>query len=180
MRTNRRTVLKNLLLASAGIVLVPSCSRQPGKASIVLQHLDMNREDEEWLAEVCETLIPATGTPGAKDIGAHLFVLKMVDDCVGENEQRQFEKGLAAFRRMFGKTGGGSFLHAALPERADLFKKLENKNGVSPELDTFYTLTKKYTVQAYTSSQYFLTNVRIYELVPGRFHGCVPIDKKTI
>ena len=31
------------------------------------------------------------------------------------------------------------------------------------------------TLQAFTGSQYYLTKVRVYEMAPGRFHGCVPV-----
>ena len=43
------------------------------------------------------------------------------------------------------------------------------------DLHFFYSNVKRFTVQAYTTSQYFLTKVQVYELVPGRYHGCIPI-----
>ena len=34
---------------------------------------------------------------------------------------------------------------------------------------------KGLTVQAYTSSQYYLTNVQVYKLVPGKFISSVAV-----
>lgn len=50
------------------------------------------------MAELCETILPATDTPGAKDLSAHLFVLKMIDDCYKKDHQQQFSNGLKDFK----------------------------------------------------------------------------------
>ncbi|HEV2478171.1 MAG TPA: hypothetical protein VGS79_00845, partial [Puia sp.] len=56
-----------------------------------------------------------------------------------------------------------------------LLTALETKKFPDQDLIFFYTTTKKLTIQAYTSSQYYLTKIQVYELVPGRWHGCVPV-----
>jgi hypothetical protein len=39
----------------------------------------------------------------------------------------------------------------------------------------FFNTTKGLTIQSYIASEYFLTKVQVYELIPGRYHGCVPV-----
>ncbi len=59
------------------------------------------------------------------------------------------------------------------------------KNTIIAELDAskskdarsyFYHTVKRLTVQAYTTSEFFLTRVHIYKMIPGRFEGCVPLQ----
>ena len=41
-------------------------------------------------------------------------------------------------------------------------------------LKYFFKTVKGLTIQSYTASEFFMTKVQVYELVPGRYHGCVP------
>jgi hypothetical protein len=175
MSIDRRTAIRNFLMISAGVVFVPSCLQEKGKASIVLKNIDVDANDEKLLAEVCETFIPKTDTPGAKDISAHLFVLKMLDDCTAKADQQKILKGLRGIDKMADKKFNTSFVKCTPEQRQELFKSIESKQGTSDDVDQFYKSVKKLTIQAYTTSKYYLTNVHIYELVPARFHGCVPV-----
>ena len=129
------------------------------------------------LAELAETIIPKTDTPGAKDISAHLFALKMVDDCSSKDDQDKFVKGLTAFENMAKKELGKSFTEATTERRAKLLTQLEGQKEQEHKDDAaqFYGKMKGLTIQAYTSSQFYLTKVQIYELIPGRYHGCVAV-----
>jgi hypothetical protein len=57
-----------------------------------------------------------------------------------------------------------------------LLQAIDGGKTPGDELNFFYSTTKKQTILAYTSSSWFLTKVQVYELVPGRFHGCVPVQ----
>jgi len=60
-----------------------------------------------------------------------------------------------------------------------LLSAIEAKKLPDEELNFFYTTTKRLTILAYSSSQYFLTKVQVYELVPGRWSGCVPVKMQS-
>jgi hypothetical protein len=47
------------------------------------------------------------------------------------------------------------------------------------DVNFFYATVKRLTILAYSSSQYFLTKVQVYELVPGRWQGCIPVKTPT-
>lgn len=168
--------MKNFLLLSAGVLLIPSCQQQKGKVSIVLKNLDVTADDEASLEALCDALIPSGATPGAKDVGAHLFVLKMVDDCEPRDRQQQLTAGFAALDKLSKDKAGHSFTECAPAQRQEVVALLEGGKGVPAEAAAFYTLVKKYTIEGYTTSQYYLTKVHLYELIPGRFHGCVSIQ----
>jgi hypothetical protein len=129
----------------------------------------------QLLEELTATLIPSDDTPGAREISAHLFVLKMLDGCSSAADQEKFMKGLTAFEAASKSSSGNGFADASAAQRAALLTAFEGGTTSSPEAVYFYSTVKKLTIQAYTSSQFYLTRVRVYELVPGRFHGCVPV-----
>jgi hypothetical protein len=176
---NRRTVIKNFLVFSAGAALIPSCMHEEGKSSILLKHIKVNGDLEKMLAELSETIIPKTNSPGAKDLSSHLFVLMMVDDCYTTNDQQKYIRGLGQFDAFAKKNYGDSFLECTPAQKKELLKKIENKNDVPEEIASFYAITKRLTIQSFTSSKYFLTNVQVYEMIPGRFHGCVPVKNNS-
>src|SRR5690606_13397755 len=90
----RRTAIKQLFFIAGGIILFPSCEGDANKSSIALRKLDVNAKEEDLLAEIVESIIPETDSPGGKALHLHLFVLKMIDDCHGEEDQQIFVQGI--------------------------------------------------------------------------------------
>jgi hypothetical protein len=172
---SRRTALKQLALVSLGIALVPSCMEDRSKASLLLKNLKISPSDEAMLAELCEIIIPKTNTPGAKDISAHLFVLKMVDDCSPKDQQDVFIKGMEEFKKICKETTGKSLVDCNAEERQKITGLLLAMKTEDVPLVQFLGMVKGRTIQAYTSSEFYLTKVKVYELVPGRYQGCVSV-----
>jgi hypothetical protein len=155
------------------MALIPSCMQDRSKSTLLLKKIKVSPADEAMLAELCETIIPKTDTPGAKDLSAHLFVLMMIDECSNKENQDGFINGMKAFNEFNQQTIAKNFSDASQEERVTVLKKiLLIKDEKSPVL-TFFNDLKKRTIQAYTSSEFFLTKVQVYELIPGRYHGCV-------
>lgn len=177
MTINRRTAIRQLALLSAGAALLPSCLHPHAKPSVALKNFTVTGDQEKLLEELTATLIPTDATPGARDISAHLFVLMMLDDCSPKTDQEKFMKGLTSFDEAAKTTTGKYFTVASPDQRKSLLSAIESKKLPGDELNFFYSVTKKLTILAYSSSQFFLTKVQVYELVPGRFHGCVPVAK---
>lgn len=172
----RRYAIRQMLVASAGVLLVPSCMSDRTKASFLLKNYSISGEQEKLLAEIAETIIPKTNTPGAKDVYAHQFAMKMVDDCATKEEQQQFVKGLDAFSSFAEKTAGRDFLEATPAQRASVLEELEKRKDDASDEARFYRKMKGLTIRGYTSSQYFLTEVQVYNIIPGPFKGCVPVQ----
>jgi hypothetical protein len=171
---SRRSVLKQMALVSVGIALVPSCMEDRSKASLLLKNLKISAADEAMLAELCEIIIPKTNTPGAKDISAHLFVLTMIDDCTPKEQQEVFLKGMEEFKNLCKSTAGKSLVDCNAAQKQKITDALLAIIEEDKPIKHFMGMVKGRTIQAYTSSEFFLTKVHVYELVPGRFHGCVP------
>jgi hypothetical protein len=178
-KMDRRSGIKTLLIISAGAILIPSCLQEDKKSSLSLKNIKVDGKDEEFLAELSETIIPKTDTPGAKDVSAHLFALMMVDDCYSPDQQEKFTKGLKDFEGFSKNKINKSFMKATPAERNEVVKSIESKTDVPENVSFFYHTMKELTLEAFTQSKYYLTKVHVYQLVPGKFYGCVPVKKAS-
>jgi len=175
MNITRREAIRQCLIITVGAAMIPACMQEKTKPLVSLKHVNLGGEQQQLMAELSETIIPKTDTPGAKDTLTHLFVLKMLDDCTTKEDQEKFVKGMTAFDKMAKKKFDQPFVKCAQPQREELLTTIINDKQVPEDVSAFYTTMKKLTVQGYMTSQYYLTNVRVYKLVPGKFYGCIPV-----
>lgn len=179
-----------MVLITGGAMLLPSCVKNHKPVSIELKNIKISAPQEDLLAEITEIIIPATDTPGAKDIGLHKFVLRMVDDCYEPEEQQTFLTGLSQFEEMAKQKSGDNFLELDKDQRVQLIKELDgikssdNKAEKEKPVNAFYSIVKNLSLRGYMTSEYVMTNQLYYKMVPGKFTGCVEIkdakDYKTI
>jgi hypothetical protein len=110
------------------------------------------------LAEVVETILPATDTPGAKAARVHLFVDLALARCVPAAGRTAV---LAALRTL-----DATFL-AAGPDarRARLTQVDPGALGLLQEL----------TILGYFTSEIGATRALAYDPVPGGYRGCLPL-----
>jgi hypothetical protein len=176
---NRRTALKHVALTGMAAIMLPQCVADPKKVSVALENLHITADDEELMAEFADTLIPATDKPGAKLTGAHLFAFVMVDECLPADQKEMFMKGLNTFRQSRYAPGEKKFMNASPDERLAIIEKLDAESSLLVEpVETFYTLARRFIIQGYTTSQYFLTEVKPYKHIPGPvYKGCIPLSK---
>lgn len=181
----RRIALKQLGFITAGAMVLPSCVRGVKEATIPLKNIILNGDQEILLAEIADTIIPATDIPGAKALNVHQFILKMVDDCLDKDSQQQFVSGLAKIEKTVKEKFDKPFEECSKEERKKFLLEIEQKNKDASgdekkeDLPAFYSITKRYSVQAFLSSEYVMTNVFKYNMIPGRFEGCVEIKDKN-
>ena len=172
---NRRVAIQQLLIIWAGVALLPGCLQTEQKVSILLKDIQITPPDENMLAELAETILPKTDSPGAKDLSAHLFALKMVDDCYTKVNQDKFIKGMKDFESFVMKKTGKSFVEINASERQAIVAELDQQKAATEGMGYFYQSVKKLTVQAYTTCEYYLTKIRGYKMIPGKFQGCIPL-----
>jgi len=171
---DRRASIRTLLYIAGGTLVLPACFRQSGRASIELDNLSISEHEEALLEALVETLIPATETPGGRELLLHLFVLKMVDDCHGPEDQQAFAEGLHTFTDWSKEALGVPFVGAEMETREALLTRVDELGDVAAK---FFAMAKRRTIQGYMNSQYVMTNLVKYELVPGRYDGYFPMEK---
>jgi hypothetical protein len=178
----RRSALKQLGLMVGGAIMLPSCvgntpSAQP---TLALHQLKLDADQEVFLKAFAESLIPTTDTPGAGALNAHHFVLRMVDDCYDENTQQQFVNGLTQATNVFKKIYNTKFVDAPMKDQQAFLSTIEAGSiPVDGDLKSFYYLAKQLTIQGYVGSEYVMTEVYGYTMIPGRFDGVVKIDANS-
>lgn len=180
---NRRIALKNFALLAGAAVVLPSCLSQTENQEQTTSALPaaLTASQQQLVADVCETLIPRTDTPGAKDLGLHLYVLKMLNDCTPAKEQQLFMAGLGQLDAAAQRQQGRSFAASTPPQRAALLQHLDQQpTDFSDELAGFYRIARQLTIDGYTGSKYFMTKEIKYELVPSRYNGYYPVSKLAL
>jgi len=172
---NRRMAISKIAILSIGAAVLPSCS-QPDENLIKLKNLLLTGSEEQLMKQLAAAIIPTTTFIGADDINAHAFTLKMVDDCFDPEQQKKFTTGLKAFAQFAKEKHGSAFTSMSLKEKASLLAIIEKKTDISEAATSFYETTRRYTIQAFTSSKAYMTDVLKYKMVPGsNFKGRVPV-----
>ncbi len=176
---SRRLVLQQMLVIAGGAFLLPACFQDKGSALLPFKKLHITGDQGETLRQLAATILPKTATgPGADELHAHLFALKMADDCLPAKDQRRFEQGITAFDNYCKTSGGSAFTGLAPAKKITAVSALDKNKKPTDETDDlgfFYQSMKLWTVQAYITSEDYLTKVKNYHIIPGKFVGSVPV-----
>lgn len=169
----RRTALKSLSVALGGLVSMPAWASCWTPDSIG-NDKSLSASDEAILAEIVETIIPETKTPGAKSLKVHQFALRMINDCYGEEAQKNLRQGLVKTEELAKQKYNKSFVECDAQQRKDTVLQLSKADEASKK---FAEMIKNLTIRGYTNSEYYMVNVQKYVMAPGFYHGCVPVKQ---
>lgn len=173
---NRREAIYNFVILSAGAVVLPSCAGEE-TATIALKNFSLTGAQETMMRQLADVILPKTSFLGAADVKATEFTLMMVDECYPPERQKIFKEGMEAFDKLSKEKFKESFVSASDVQKKELLTLIESKKDVPENVAKFYESTKRHTVQAFTSSQKYLTEIVKYKMVPGsNFKGCVPVS----
>lgn len=179
---DRRLALKQLALFTGGLMVIPSCDFNRENVLVAYEKLKITDAHQNILSKVVETILPGGEIVGAKELNMHDFVLLMANDCLSEEEQQHFTDGLKRFGTYVQKEYGSKFENMDQSEAEKVFNTLVQDKEIDPEasrkanpaldnLKYFLTTTKRFTLQGYLTSEYFMTEVMPYKMIPGGFQG---------
>lgn len=188
-KINRREALKRTALLSgaalsssliAGILQGCQPNREPDWIPVFF-----TPEEADALAEMAETILPRTDTPGAKDVLVHRFIDSLVGDCYQLEEQTQVREGLAALLQKCQDQTGKPFLQLSAEERLT-FLNAENKWALTelekpraerqePDHPPFFISLKQMVISGYFTSEIVGEQVLAYKPIPGDYVGCVDL-----
>jgi hypothetical protein len=173
----RRTAIRNIVIISAGTMLLPAACRNNTKTGRALKNISLDGSEQQMLSELSETIIPKTKNyPGSKELGGPDFLLTMVDDCMSPEEQKKFKDGLGAFEKACDKKFNKNFVDCAPDQRQAMLKEMESVTDPNNSAAIFYKTVKSYTLQNFTTSKDYMLNIRKWKMVPGgNFRGCVKV-----
>jgi len=174
MSIDRRSAIKYFIIVSAGTVLLPTC-KPADKKSSPFGNIPVDDDQQALLTEIAETIIPNTNTPGAKEVSTPVFVLQMLNDCYEQKDRDRFLKGMQQFSDDVKGNYGKSFIKCDAQQREKIIAAINAQKDAKNDATFFYNTVKQLTLQGYTNSKYYLTNVQVYQLVPGKFKSSVPV-----
>ena len=128
------------------------------------------------LAEIADTILPTTSTPGAKAAGVGPFMALMVTDVYDAGQQKIFRDGLMTLERECRKLHGTDFMSATPAQRTTLLEQLDREQYAQRNAGTphYFRMLKELSLLGYFTSEIGYTQAMRYAETPGRFDPCVP------
>lgn len=181
-RLTRREAIKRVGAMFGGVALVGQAGlleARPGLESGPVGGL-LTANEMALLDEVAETMLPETGTPGAKAAGVGSFMALMVADSYSPDEQRIFRDGLRTIDRECAGMHGHPFLSATPAERLGLLERVDREqyDYMQTHEDDgavhYFRMMKELALLGYFTSEIGYKQAMRYVETPGRFEPCVP------
>ena len=79
-------------------------------------------DQDATVAELAETIIPTTGTPGAKAAKVNEIIDVVLKDCYSQPDQQRFLEGLANTNKLSQDAYGKSFIGLDAAQRIEIVK----------------------------------------------------------
>ena len=185
MAINRREAIKKATYFMGGTLSAPAilgvlngCTPdpKPGWKPVLF-------DDEQALTiqELAETIIPATDTLGAKDLGVPRFIEEMVVVVFEEDDKASFIEGLNSFMQEVVNEHGKSFRKLDNEQRLTIAQTRndyiidpvnQEKWGDNPP---FFWRMKELTMLGFFTTEYGSTRILQYELIPASWEACIPL-----
>ena len=181
---NRREALKRVSWLVGGSVSAPlaaavlnGCRTDPDTATNWSPQF-LSTEQDALVTEVTELIIPATDTPGAKDVMVNRLIDHLLATCYPEEDQQRFVAGLTRLDADAEEAHDSSFLELTSDQQTAILTQTESR-AASEEGPAFFPMIKELTLLGYFTSEPGATQTLRYELVYGRYDGCVPLEEAT-
>ena len=156
----RRSAVKNVALTIGAAIVLPSWANAWSKDSFKNIFTKVSSLQENILAEMVETIIPKTNTPGAKELNIQQFVPKMVADCYDKKAQEIYAKGFELVDNNAKNLFSKSFVDCDAKQKLEVLNKMAKSENSDEK--SFIQLVKGLTIRGYLSSEYVMTNLLIY------------------
>ena len=137
------------------------------------------------VADLSETIIPATTTPGAKAAMAHLAVITMIKEVADRKTKNIFIEGLKEVEQYASGKYNKSFTALTAAEQKDVViyfrEKGKNYSGMMGKIKnkfmgkSFFHVLKEYTSIAFCTSKTGATETLAFDFIPGAYNACKPI-----
>jgi hypothetical protein len=180
---NRRTTIKSLIgLAAVGVASVSIYEWK-----VYNHQIDFNllHQKKKLIAELAEVIIPRTDTPGAKDVKAEDYILRVLEFCTAYREQNFFLNGLLDVESYASDKYNREFVNCTKDQKISIVKHFEDKsdyhiailNKINNKIigEPFFVKLKNLTVEGYCMSEIGATKGLAYDLVPVKFESCIPL-----
>jgi hypothetical protein len=199
----RRELLRLLAAGAALPVLSPSLLAhfQEAQAQVGSSYKlrTLSPQQNAQVVTMIDLIIPATDTPGAKGARVNEFIDVILTDWATESERQGFLNGLAGVDNKSNDLYGKKFEDASVDQQTTLLRAMDDAamaahgnrrprhgNTIPEERDkqlqgNFWDVFKGITIHGYYTSEIGFTQEENLQIIPGAYHGCVPLtaEKKA-
>jgi hypothetical protein len=202
---NRRDALMRVAALAGATMSLPALAdtleASAARRALTGKPLFFTADQDATVAELAETIIPTTKTPGAKAARVNEVIDIMLKDCYKPDDQQRFLDGLIQTNKLSQDGYGKAFVQLDPTQRIEIVKKLqadakqqlaqmttgkavtkvENSQAdlqmpdAKKRYTPFFTILKDLTLTGYFTSEVGCTQALEYVAVPGRYDGCVPL-----
>ena len=137
----------------------------------------LTKEQAKLVGAIAECILPATDSPGAKELYVDEFIDLMLKDNFSEEEQQEFIAGLTLLEENAQTANSKSFSKSSSDQQVSLLQSLEGEEE-SPG-KTFFTTMKSLTLLGYFTSETIMSEYINHNPVPGKWEGCIDMSPDT-
>src|SRR5882724_10467492 len=170
---NRRGAVKNLVIAYGGLISLPFWMEACGIGDKKTHLSSFSPDEQDLLAKIADTIIPAGNSIGALSVGVDKFLQKIVDDCyekpVQDNVKKQLQALQASAKNHFEKYFAG----CSQQQRQEMLLKFQGSQ--SKDEKDFFELMKTETIRGFNTSQKVMEEYLHYKVAPGHYYGCINV-----
>ena len=170
---NRRNAVKNLAIASGSLISLPFWMGACGISDSDTHSSSFSKSEQNMLAIITDTIIPAGTFIGALSVGVDKFLQKLIDDCYEKPVQDNVKKQLQALDASAKESFGKSFTNCTQQQRQEALLKFSSST-IKEEKD-FFDLVKNETIRGFNTSQKVMQDYLHYKVAPGHYYGCVNV-----
>lgn len=202
---NRRDALMRVAVLAGATMSLPALAdtleASATRRALTGKPVFFTADQDATVAELADTIIPTTSTPGAKAAKVNEVIDVILKDCYKADDQQRFLDGLTQTNKLSQEAYGKAFVQLDPAQRIEIVKKLEaddkqlraqmaatksvakvensqadlqmpdSKKKYTP----FYSVLKDLTLTGYFTSEIGCTQALAYVAVPGRYDGCVTL-----
>lgn len=183
MKMNRRTSIRGI----AAFVALGGASFTIFKWKSLNAAADVSyiHKKKHIIAELADTIIPRTDTPGAKDASVEDFIIGMIEFCSDNKTQNNFMHGLADLEKYTSDHYKTDFIACTADQKTEILTHFEAKSRYAINIlnkinnkvlgKPFFVKLKELTVEGYCTSQAGATRGLAYDYIPQTYQACIPL-----
>jgi hypothetical protein len=162
------------MAASGALISLPSWAEGWSPDKLAIDNSSFTFADQDLLASVADTIIPAGNSIGALSVGVDKFLQKLFQDCYEQDVQQNIKNQLAKLDSKAQSQFGKTFPACSQQQRQELLLVFSTSAEKSEK--DFFDLVKSETIRGFNTSKEVMLDYLHYKVVPGHYYGCVDVN----
>lgn len=187
---DRRAALKKVSLMMGGVAMTPALlgvlqSCENAKEVLDWTPLFFDEDQAKVVAAIAEHIIPKTDTPGAREVGVHIFIDSFIKNCVPADKQNIIPDGLARVDAAAQSQYQKKFLKTSQEEQVGILSAIAeedytdelNEEGINGQKAlSYFQVMKQLTLLGYFTSERGASEALALLEIPGDYEPCMDLQ----